>query len=191
MKKKINLYVLTHCESDYNKRGIFTGRVDSKLTKNGHDHAKTLAHKLKNHDIDLAFTSSLSRAKQTLKHLLKYHPETKVVVDDRLIERDYGELSRKSKKKYQREHPDLFPIYHRSYVVPPPGGESMVEVEERVLSFTRDLIKLMRGQRINALVVAHGNSIRPIRKYFENLTSEEMMKLKTHRHRIFKYRISV
>ena len=136
MNKKLNLYALTHCESAYNKKEIFSGRVDSKLTKKGHEHAKQIAEKLKNKRIDLAFTSSLSRAKQTLNHILKYHPETEVIIDDRLIERDYGELSRKSKEKYKRQHPKLYPIYHRSYEIPPPGGESMAEVEKRVLSLS-------------------------------------------------------
>ncbi len=191
MKKTLNLFVLTHCESCYNKRGIFTGRVNSKLTKGGHKHAKRLAKKLKNERIDRAYSSSLKRARQTLTHILKYHPKTQVFIDERIIERDYGELSRKSKAKYAREHPDLYPIYHRSYEISPPGGESMKQVEERVLPFVHDLIKLMRGRKVNALIVAHSNSIRPVRRYFEHLTPEKMMKLENFRHKIFRYEIVV
>lgn len=183
------LYVLTHCESCYNRRGIFTGRTDSVLTSEGHRYAKVLADKLKNKKIDVVYRSSLIRTAETLEHIIKYHPKAMVVVDDRIIERDYGDLVGKSKQKYEREHPDLYPIYHRSYNVAPPGGESMVQVEKRVLSFVKDVSKMMKKEKLNVLVIAHSNSIRPIRKYFEGLSSEEMMKLDNLRHKIFKYRV--
>ena len=185
------IYILTHCQSCYNNLGIFTGRVDSVLTQKGHKHAKRLAKQLKNASIDIAFVSPLTRTKQTLKHILKYHPETKIFVDDRIIERDYGKLSKKSKAKYKRENPDLHPIYHRSYDVPPPGGESIKQVEERVLPFIEDMLKLMNKKKVNVLVVCHGNSIRPIRRYFEHLSVEEMMNLEHQRHKIFKYKVDI
>lgn len=190
MNKGINLYVVTHCESCYNRRGIFAGQVNSILTKRGHKHAEILAERLKNEKIDIAYTSPLVRARQTLKHILKYHPETKIVVDKRIIERDYGKLSRKSKEKYRREKPKLYSIYHRSYDVPPPGGESMKQVEKRVVEFIKEVVESMKKSSNNVLIVAHGNSIRPIRKYFEKLSPEQMMKLKNLIHRVFRYQIS-
>jgi len=191
MKRNIksNLYVITHCESCYNKRGIFTGRIDSVLTKEGHIHARLLAKKLEKIQIDLAYTSPLKRARQTLKHILKYHPDTKVIVDKRIIERDYGDLSGKSKEKYKKENPELYPVYHRSYKTSPPGGESMIEVEKRVLSFIEAVIEKMKRENINVLIVAHSNSVRPIIRYFESLTPEQMMKMEDTRHRIFRYEI--
>jgi 2,3-bisphosphoglycerate-dependent phosphoglycerate mutase len=191
MKKNLNLFVLTHCESRCNEEGTFSGRIDSELTTKGHERAKFLADKLKDEKIGRAYSSPLTRSKQTLEHILKYHPETERYVDERIIERDYGRLSGKSKAKYAREHPNLYPIYHRSYDTPPPGGESMKQVEKRVLAFVRDLVKLMREKKMNALIVAHSNSIRPIRRYFEGLTPKEMMKLENYRCKIFKYRIAV
>ena len=185
------IFVLTHCESCYNKRGIFTGRIDSVLSKQGHRHAGQLAGRLRDKEIGVAYTSSLTRARQTLDQILTYHPETEVRVDDRIIERDYGKLSRKSKAKYAREHADLFPIYHRSYAVAPPGGESIKQVEERVLLFVKDVLNLMKEKKVNVLIVAHANSIRPIRRYFENLTVAEMMKLEHQRHTIFSYTVDI
>ncbi len=187
--KKLNLYVLIHTESRYNQKRLFSGHIDSVLTSKGHNQAESLAKKLFKKKIELAFTSPLKRAKQTLKHILKYHPETKVFIDKRIIERDYGKLSRKSKVKYKKEHPDLYPVYHRSYKTPPPGGESMVEVEKRVLSFLKEVIEKMKKEKKNALIVAHSNSIRPIIRYFENLSPDEMMKLENYRLKIFNYKI--
>jgi 2,3-bisphosphoglycerate-dependent phosphoglycerate mutase len=180
---------LTHCESCYNRLGIFTGRIDSKLTIKGHEHAKRLAEELKNKKIDIAYVSPLTRARQTLKYILKYHPETKVIIDKRIIERDYGELARKSKKKFERENPTLYPIYHRSYDVCPPGGESIKQVEGRVIPFVKEVAELIKKKRINVLVVAHSNSIRPIRRYFEGLSKDEMMNIDNNKDKIFTYKI--
>ena len=188
INRKSTIYVVTHCESCYNKRGIFTGRVDSVLTKDGHAHAELLAKKLRGKRIDVAYTSPLKRTKQTLKHILKYHPETKVIVDGTIIERDYGELSRKNKKKYEREYPDLYPRYHRSYDIPPPGGESIKEVERRILYFIEEVLNNTREKNINVLIVTHGNTIRPIRRFFEKLSVGEMMKLGNNQHTIFEHK---
>ena len=152
-------------------------------------HAKMLANKLKNERIDIAYTSPLKRSKQTLKHILKYHPETKVVVDKRIIERDYGELSGKNKDKYRKKYPDLYPIYHRSYDVPPPGGESIKEVEKRVLPFIEEIITNIKKNNLNVLIVTHGNAIRPIRRYFEKLSVDEMIKLENNQHTVFRYKV--
>jgi 2,3-bisphosphoglycerate-dependent phosphoglycerate mutase len=186
-KGKNYLYVITHCESCYNKSNIFTGKINSKLSEDGHIHAQILAEELRNKTIDIAYTSSLVRTKQTLKHILEYHPKTRVYVDDRLIEKDYGEISRKNKAKFKRDYPELFPIYHRSYDIAPPGGESMKEVEVRVLSFLKELIARIDKNNINVLIVTHGNTIRPIRKYFENLSNDKMLKLEHNRHKVFTY----
>lgn len=184
------LFVLTHSESDFNKRHIFTGRTDVVLTKEGLRKAGLAAKILKNRQIDVAYRTSLTRTKQTLDVILKYHPDTQVVIDDRLIERDYGDLSGQNKDEFAKAHPDLYPIYHRSYDIPPPNGESMVTVEKRVLSALHEIINRMKKEKINILIVAHGNAIRPIRRYFEKLTPEEMMKLEHLRHQIFTYNIT-
>jgi len=191
MKKTLNLFVITHCESCYNRLGIFTGRIDSVLTENGNRHAKNLARQLRNEKIDIVFVSPLKRAKQTLKHILKYHRKVEVIVDDRIIERDYGHLSGKSKAKYKREHPRLYPIYHRSYKTAPPGGESIKQVEKRVLLFISDVLQLMKKRKANVLLVSHSNAIRPIRKYFEKLSNKQMMELENQHHKIYQYKLDV
>ncbi|MBN1169288.1 histidine phosphatase family protein [Candidatus Woesebacteria bacterium] len=191
MDNKRNLYVITHCQSCYNKHHIFTGLIDSVLTPDGHKHAQDLAQKLRKKRIGLFYTSPLTRSKQTLQHIKKYHPEAQVIIDKRIIERDYGELSGKSQVKYKREYPELYPIYHRSYDIPPPGGESIKDVEKRIKPFIQEVISRIKKDKVNVLIVTHGNAIRPIRKYFEDLTNDQMMKLEHQRHKVFKYQIGV
>jgi len=140
----------------------------------------------------MAFKTSLSRSSNSLKIVLRYHPECKsVIVDDRIIERSYGDLERRTHKtvikKYGKKQ---FNLWHRSYSVPPPGGESIKMVEKRVLSFVKDLLMLMERKKINVAISAHNNSMRPFRRYFENLTVKQMMALENPYEKYFDYAIA-
>ena len=83
-----------------------------------------------------------------------------------------------------------FDIYHRSYKIPPPNGESISMVEERVLAFIADVLVLMRERRVNVAISAHGNSMRPFRRFFEGLSIEEMMALSNPWDDFFEYDVT-
>lgn len=102
MKREVNyIYLFRHGKTDFNERGIFTGWMDSKLTKNGILNAREIARKLKNKKIDVAIHTRLSRSKDTLKYILEFHQECKkVICDDRMIERSYGIFEGISHKKF-------------------------------------------------------------------------------------------
>ncbi len=190
---KLHIYLFRHGKTYFNRDKRFTGWKDSKLSPEGIKNAKTLAEKMKKLKFQVAFQSRLSRSKDTLKYVLKYHPECKkVITDDRIIERSYGKLQGKYHKsiieKYGQKQ---FDIWHRSYDVPPPGGESIKMVEKRVLSFIKDLIKMMKKEKVNVAISAHGNSMRPFRRYFEKLSIEEMMKLENPYDDYFDYVVDV
>ena len=124
---KLKIYLFRHGESFFNRAKEFTGWKDSKLTAEGKRNARKVAQKLKNKKIDMAFQTRLSRSKETMKEVLKYHPECrKVIVDDRMIERSYGRFQGKKHstiiKKYGQKQ---FDVWHRSYTIAPPGGESI------------------------------------------------------------------
>ncbi len=139
--------------------------------------AQKLAEQLKLYRIDFAFTSHLKRARRTLEIALEPHPSVPVFVDDRLIERCYGLLQGKSKRKVVRENPEWHAQIHRGYELPPPRGESLRMVEKRVLSFLSQLFGWVGQTPGNVAVSCHGNSIRPIRRVFENLSLEQMLQL--------------
>jgi broad specificity phosphatase PhoE len=193
MKKKkkemLSFYAMAHTQTFFNRRHLFCGLKDSKLTPEGHKNAKVLGEKLKNKKIGIAFVSPLTRARETARHILKYHPDAEIFLDGRIVERNYGKLSGKSKDKFARENPKIFPIYHRSYDVPPPGGESMKQVEKRALAFLKDAIVKIKKEKKNAIFVAHSNTLRPIRRYFEKLTPKEMMALEGQYNKIYEYKI--
>ena len=197
---KLHIYLFRHGQTYFNRDKRFTGWKDSKLTPQGIKDAKKVAEKLKNKKFQVAYHTRLSRSKDTLKYVLKYHPECKkIIIDDRMIERCYGKLQGKSHKSFvKKEGTDTYKtllhwnkidhlkgrekkefiqktgeaelkIIRRSYDVPPPGGESVKMVEKRVNSFIKDLLKKMKKEKINVAISAHGNSMRPFRKYFEKL----------------------
>jgi 2,3-bisphosphoglycerate-dependent phosphoglycerate mutase len=176
---KCHIYLFRHGETSFNRSKRFTGLVNSRLTPKGIEQANFIAEKLREKEFQMAFKTSLSRSSNSLKIVLKFHPECKrVIVDDRMIERSYGDLERKYHKtvikKYGKRQ---FDLWHRSYDVPPSGGESMKMVEKRVLSFVKDLLILMEREKINVVISAHNNSMRPFRRYFENLSMKQMMAL--------------
>jgi len=178
MKKELKIFLFRHGRTFYNEKHIFTGWKNSSLSPNGIKDAKTLAKKLKNKQIDLAFSSDLKRAKQTLKEVLKYHPGIKTIVDKRLKERSYGTLEGTSHQKFVNEKgEEALKKVRRNFYARPPKGESIEMVEKRVILFIKYLLKIMKSQEINVAISAHGNSIRPFRKYFEKLSVEKTMKI--------------
>ncbi len=104
VKQKLKVYLFRHGQTDYNKKGIFTGWKESHLTREGKKHAETIAKKLKNKKFQVAIQTHLSRSKDTLKPVLKYHPECKkIITDDRMIERNYGDLNGTSHEDFIKE----------------------------------------------------------------------------------------
>ncbi len=93
-RRKFKIYLFRHGQTAFNRDGRFTGWMDSRLTVKGRAHAKGIAKQLKDKRIDVAIHTRLSRSKDTLKPVLKFHPECKIILeDDRMIERSYGNLA--------------------------------------------------------------------------------------------------
>ncbi|MSR85769.1 histidine phosphatase family protein [Candidatus Woesearchaeota archaeon] len=176
---KYMIYLFRHGQTYYNKSGRFTGDINSHLTPQGVKDAKKIAQKLKGNIVDYAFQTRLSRSKDTLKYVLRFHPECKKIInDDRMIERDYGLLKGKYHARIIVQYGQKqFDTWHRSYETRPPGGESIKDVEKRVEAFIKDLLIFMKKHKGNVAISAHGNSMRPFRKHFEHLSREKMMQL--------------
>jgi len=181
------LFVFRHAETVDNNRGIFSGWRDSELALKGLAQAQEIAEQLKLYRIDYAFTSHLRRAQKTLEIVLEAHPPVPVFIDDRLIERCYGLLQGKSKRKVAHEDPEWYAQIHRGYELAPPKGESLRMVEKRVLSFLEQLRDWLGQTPGNVAISCHGNSIRPIRRVFEHLSLEQMLQLENPQDRAMIY----
>lgn len=172
---KYKIYLFRHGQTMFNRDSKFTGFMDAKLTKTGKDDAKIIAIRLKDVKFSVAFHTSLSRSKETLKEVLKYHPECQILVeDDRIIERNYGSLNGKTHLyAVEKYSPEQYDSWHRGFKDRPPKGESFADVEKRVKDFISYLKEFVKKEKVNVAISAHGNSIRLFRKIMENKSERE------------------
>lgn len=175
------LVLVRHGQSEWNLKNLFTGWRDVDLTEQGIAEAKEAGRKLKAQGLvfDIAFTSALKRAQNTLDLLLNEMGQSKIPVirDQALNERDYGDLSGLNKddarKKWGEEQVH---IWRRSYDIAPPGGESLRDTLARTLPYyvQEILPRVLRGER--TIISAHGNSLRALVMVLEKLSPEGILK---------------
>jgi 2,3-bisphosphoglycerate-dependent phosphoglycerate mutase len=185
------LFVFRHAETTDNSRGIFSGWRDAELSLKGLSQAREIAEQLRRDKIDYAFTSHLKRARKTLEIVLETHPSVPIFTDDRLIERCYGLLQGKSKRKIAKERPEWFAKIHRGYDYPPPEGESLKMVESRTLPFLVQLEEWLRQNPGNVAISCPGNSLRPIRRVFEHLSLRQMLQIENPQDRAMTYALQM
>ncbi len=169
------LILIRHGQSLWNLENRFAGWSDIPLTEQGTKDAAVTGAQLREFTIDAAFTSRLQRAQSTLQIILKTLGQAKVPVekDSALNERHYGDLQGLNKaetaQKYGQEQVLL---WRRSFDTPPPNGESIADCVRRTTPFFVHYIlpRVQAGETI--LVVAHGNSIRPILRHLEKLDDD-------------------
>jgi 2,3-bisphosphoglycerate-dependent phosphoglycerate mutase len=185
------LFVFRHAETTDNSRSLFSGWRDPVLTSKGLLQAQEISKQLSKQEIDYAFTSHLKRARKTLEIVLKKHDYAHVFVDDRLIERCYGELQGKSKRKLAAEKPEWFALVHRGYDFQPPRGESLKMVENRTLPFVIQLKAWLRRNPGNVAISCHSNSLRLIQRVFEHLSLEEMLRIENPQDHAMAYALQI
>ena len=175
-----HLILVRHGLSEWNKLGLWTGLTDVGLIPEGKEEAKRAAESIRGIPIDVAYTSLLKRAQETLSIMLTTLGKSAMPVFEEaaLNERDYGIYTGKNKWQVKEEvGEEEFKKIRRGWEYPVPGGENLKEVYERVVPFYQKDIspRLARGE--NVLVVASGNSLRALVKYLEHLTVEQVTNL--------------
>ena len=173
------LIILRHGESEWNKLNLFTGWEDVSLTDQGKIEAKLAAFAIQNLKVDVnhAYTSALKRAKDTLEivlYILK--KDIPIISDQALNERNYGSLTGMNKDEARNKWGDeQVKLWRRSYDVAPENGESLKDTCERTIPYFKKNIlpKLYDGE--NVIITAHGNSLRSIIMYVEELSEEEII----------------
>ena len=176
------LALVRHGQSQWNLENRFTGWIDVPLTDRGRAEATRAGELLKEAGarFDVAYTSDLTRAQETLRIMLDVLGQADIPThrDKALNERHYGALQGLNKaetaEKYGKEQVH---IWRRSYDVPPPEGESLKDTAARTLPYfdSRILPELKAGRDV--IVAAHGNSLRSIVMQLDNLTREQVLEL--------------
>lgn len=173
------LVLLRHGQSTYNQENTFTGQEDVPLSEKGIREAHEAAKELEKMPIDIAFTSTLKRAQDTLHIVLQAQDKMpQIIRDPTLNERHYGELQNMNKDvARERFGEEKVFMWRRSYDVRPPKGESLKDVYERAVPYFEKHILPLVLEGKTVLVVAHGNSLRAIIKYLDNISDEEIPNL--------------
>ncbi len=201
----MKLVLVRHGESEWNKLNLFTGWHDVDLSEKGHEEAKQGGRILKEegYDFDVAYTSYLKRAIHTLNHILDEMDRNWIPVNKawQLNERHYGALQGLNKSETAEKYgEDQVKIWRRSFNVKPPAlepdspeapmnqemfrnvdrnvlplHESLETTIERAVPFFNDVIKkdMQDGKRV--IIAAHGNSLRALVKYFDNISDEDII----------------
>jgi 2,3-bisphosphoglycerate-dependent phosphoglycerate mutase len=201
------LVLLRHGESTWNKENRFTGWTDVDLNDKGREEAREAGRLMaaEKYEFDVAYTSLLKRAIRTL-HVVLEEMDMLWIPDHkswRLNERHYGALQGLNKAETASKFgEDAVKQWRRSYDIPPPAltledprhpsrerrygsvpaedlplCESLKDTVARFLPYWHDTIApaIRAGQRV--LVVAHGNSLRALVKYLDNMSDAEIIEL--------------
>jgi 2,3-bisphosphoglycerate-dependent phosphoglycerate mutase len=183
------LYIFRHGQTTDNLTHTFSGKRDVDLTPSGEEEAKKVGEQLKDINPTIAYDSGQLRSKRTLELVLgEKYANLPIFHDERIRERDYGDLTGQNKDEVAVKFPKDYPLWHRSYNVPPPNGESIQMVEKRVMDFLNSEMPKWKQEDV-VFISASANSIRPMRKYFEHLTPEEASTYEYVRGQIFHYQI--
>jgi len=173
------LVLVRHGQSLWNLQNRFTGWVDVPLTPDGEQEARRAGQRLAGHTFDVAYTSALTRAQDTLRLLLETAGiDVPIIRDAALNERDYGDLAGLDKAATARRYgEEQVHIWRRSFDVAPPAGESLKDTAARTLPFfERSVMEDIRAGR-DVLVVAHGNSNRSIVMRLDELDEDAVTRL--------------
>ena len=201
----MKLVLIRHGESEWNKLNLFTGWTDVDLSEKGREEAKAAGQILlkEGYDFDICFTSYLKRAIHTLNIALDEMDRAWLPVFKswKLNERHYGALQGLNKSETAEKYgEEQVKIWRRSFDVKPPeleesdprsainqvmyrdvdrnllpAHESLETTIERVVPYFEETIKpeMKEGKRV--VIAAHGNSLRALVKYFDDLSSEEIV----------------
>jgi 2,3-bisphosphoglycerate-dependent phosphoglycerate mutase len=203
----LRLVLLRHGESTWNKENRFTGWHDVDLSEKGREEAREAGRLMaeQKFEFDVAYTSVLKRALRTLWIALDEMDMLWIPVDRswRLNERHYGALQGLNKAETAAQHGDAqVKIWRRSYDIPPPPldeedprhpshdrryaslspsqlplTESLKDTVTRFLPYWHEAIapQILAGKRV--LIAAHGNSLRALVKYLDNISDQEIVDL--------------
>jgi 2,3-bisphosphoglycerate-dependent phosphoglycerate mutase len=188
------LILVRHGQSTWNLQNRFTGWVDVSLSRQGMAEAEKAGQSLADEHFEVAFTSALQRAQDTLYEILKQNrhceqyvrvheqnqkwyenftpaagdqSELKIYMSEKLNERYYGDLQGLNKD-----------LASQQYGAPPPNGESLEMTAARVLPYYQQHFAVQLRTKRTVLVTAHGNSLRALIMHIESLSSAAIVQKK-------------
>jgi 2,3-bisphosphoglycerate-dependent phosphoglycerate mutase len=188
------LILVRHGESEYNAKNLWTGWTDSPLTNRGRIEAREAGEEIKDLKVDIVFVSDLIRSKQTWEEMAKVlHLEKLPTIEaPEIKERSYGDLvglnKWEAKNKYGNEQ---WLKWRRGWDEPIPNGETLKDVYNRVIPFYKKTILPLLESGKNILLSDHGNSLRALVKYLDNIPDDKIYKLEIPTGTVYVYDIGL
>ena len=171
------LLIARHHESEWNRKGEWTGNRNIHLTDHGHIMSREMGLQIKEFHIDQAVCSTQHRSHETLLDMLSAMGQEGVPIlrSGAINERDYGDYTGKNKLAMKELIGEVeYNRLHREWDYPIPHGESLKMVYERSVPFYRETVLPMLLEGKNVLMVSHGNTIRSLMKYIESISDEQI-----------------
>jgi len=202
----LKLILIRHGQSIWNRENRFTGWTDVDLSDEGIIEARNIGKKLKDkgYNFDIAYTSVLKRAIDTLKYILnEMNLDVEIKYSYKLNERHYGALQGLNKDEIRVKYgEEQVLLWRRSADVRPPAltkddprypgndikykdtekdklplSENLNDTINRVVEYYNEEIIASLKQNKDVIVVAHGNSLRGLVKYLENISDDDIINL--------------
>ncbi|HEY9847646.1 MAG TPA: histidine phosphatase family protein [Candidatus Caenarcaniphilales bacterium] len=155
----LRLLLVRHGETEWNRQGRFQGGIDVPLNETGQQQARKVADFLKPVQLDAAFSSSMSRPKQTAERILEYHPTVPLTLLDGLREISHGSWEGKLEAEIEHHYPgELHRWREHPAEVQMPQGENLHQVWERAIATWNELVQSSKAAATGSqvgLVVAH------------------------------------
>lgn len=187
------LVLIRHGLSEYNKQGIWAGWEDPELAPEGIEQAKKTAEELKDIPFDEAFSSDHTRCRQTLSTVLQVLGKESLPTTFNMAfrERNYGDYNHKNKWQVKEEiGEEGFQRLRRGWDFPPPNGESLKMVYDRLVPyFEKEVLPKLKDGK-NILVSSSGNALRAFVKYLEHIPDEAVGELEIGTGEAYVYQIN-
>lgn len=145
----MHFYVVRHSETEFNKKNIVQGQLDSQLTKHGRKTAENLGKWLKDKNISKIYSSDLGRCLETSENINEFL-KVKIIPIKELRERNYGDLNGKP-VEYVKQIIDK----NDEYLIAP-NGESLIRMKERVINFIQQIFE---KEKKTVLIVTHNGCL--------------------------------
>lgn len=175
---KTRLILVRHAEAEGNLKRIFHGWTDSQITERGHIQAKKVAERLKDMHIDVIYSSTLKRTIQTAEYIAKAKG-LPIIRTDKLKEINGGDWEGEEWSVLPEKWPKEYDTWeNKPHVHRMPNGESMEEMQKRIVKEIKHIINSNKGK--NICIVTHGTAIKALMCFFYKCKLEDMLSIPWH-----------
>ena len=176
--QSIRIILARHGETEWNRQGIFQGRSDVPLNRQGRAEARALAEALKKEPISAIYSSPLVRARETAQFVRKCHPAVSLVEVPGFVEMDLGDFEGMQAADWAEQFPEFRKIWQdKPASLKMPGGECLLEVQNRAVN-TINRIAKQHSQGETLLVCSHNFVIISLRCFTMGISLDDFRKVK-------------